>query len=70
MGAQPIHSHAEPDRVPRTAEGIAAALEGERGRDGVLPAHRTTGTPRPAQRPVRRVVPNRAPVTRTPRRGT
>ncbi|MFE2674662.1 hypothetical protein [Streptomyces hygroscopicus] len=30
MSAQPIHPHPEPDRVPRNAEGIAAALEGER----------------------------------------
>ncbi|MGW7620351.1 hypothetical protein ACWGLG_31885 [Streptomyces antimycoticus] len=30
MSAQPIHPHTEPDRVPRNAEGIAAALEGER----------------------------------------
>lgn len=30
MSAQPIHSQSEPDRVPRNAEGIAAALEGER----------------------------------------
>lgn len=29
MTAQPIHPH-EPGRVPRNAEGIAAALEGER----------------------------------------
>ncbi|MFI0901837.1 hypothetical protein [Streptomyces sp. NPDC020983] len=29
MTAQPIHPH-EPDRVPRNAEGIAAALDGER----------------------------------------
>ncbi len=30
MSAQPIHPHPEPDRVPRNAEGIAAALDGER----------------------------------------
>ncbi|MGW7688370.1 hypothetical protein ACWGMA_05665 [Streptomyces asiaticus] len=30
MSAQPIHPHTEPDRVPRNADGIAAALEGER----------------------------------------
>ncbi|CAM5718122.1 hypothetical protein ADL28_44445 [Streptomyces violaceusniger] len=30
MSAQSIHPHAEPDRVPRNAEGIAASLEGER----------------------------------------
>lgn len=29
MSAQPIHPH-EPDRVPRNAEGIAAALDGIR----------------------------------------
>lgn len=29
MSAQPIHPH-EPDRVPRNADGIAAALDGER----------------------------------------
>ncbi|MFF8293616.1 hypothetical protein ACF068_31030 [Streptomyces sp. NPDC016309] len=29
MTAQPIHPH-EPERVPRNAEGIAAALDGER----------------------------------------
>lgn len=29
MGAQPIHPH-NPDRVPRNAEGIAAALDGAR----------------------------------------
>ncbi|MFE7212504.1 hypothetical protein ACFU93_21420 [Streptomyces sp. NPDC057611] len=29
MTAQPIHPH-EPERVPRNAEGIAAALSGER----------------------------------------
>lgn len=29
MSAQPIHPH-EPDRVPRNAEGIAAALDGAR----------------------------------------
>lgn len=29
MTAQPIHPH-EPDRVPRNAEGIAAALDGAR----------------------------------------
>ncbi|MFD8415442.1 hypothetical protein ACFV2Q_27390 [Streptomyces sp. NPDC059650] len=29
MTAQPVHHH-EPDRVPRNAEGIAAALSGER----------------------------------------
>ncbi|OAH10979.1 hypothetical protein [Streptomyces jeddahensis] len=29
MSAQPIHPH-EPDRVPRNAEGIAAALTGAR----------------------------------------
>ncbi|GAA1605475.1 hypothetical protein [Streptomyces globosus] len=29
MTAQPIHHH-EPDRVPRNADGIAAALSGER----------------------------------------
>ncbi|MFC9298646.1 hypothetical protein ACFTWH_11810 [Streptomyces sp. NPDC057011] len=27
MSAQPIHPH-EPDRVPRNADGIAAALDG------------------------------------------
>jgi len=30
MSAQPIHPRPEPDRVPRNAEGIAAALDGER----------------------------------------
>ncbi|MGY0055122.1 hypothetical protein ACWY4P_00780 [Streptomyces sp. LZ34] len=30
MSAQPIHPRTEPDRVPRNAEGIAAALGGER----------------------------------------
>ncbi|WJY35832.1 hypothetical protein QT196_00235 [Streptomyces sp. P9-2B-2] len=29
MSAQPIHPH-EPDRVPRNADGIGAALSGER----------------------------------------
>lgn len=29
MSAQPVHPY-EPDRVPRNAEGIAAALSGER----------------------------------------
>lgn len=29
MTAQPVHAH-EPDRVPRNAEGIGAALSGER----------------------------------------
>ncbi|MFF3735189.1 hypothetical protein ACFYXM_34190 [Streptomyces sp. NPDC002476] len=32
MTAQPIHSH-ESDRVPRNAEGIAAALDGARRMD-------------------------------------
>ncbi|MEW1551835.1 hypothetical protein [Streptomyces tsukubensis] len=32
MSAQPVHSH-EPDRVPRNADGIAAALDGGRRMD-------------------------------------
>ncbi|MGW5680170.1 hypothetical protein ACWEV4_34800 [Streptomyces sp. NPDC003860] len=46
MSAQPVHSH-EPDRAPRNADGIAAALDGGRQMDfyrGLLSTVATSST--------------------------
>ncbi|MGR3935285.1 hypothetical protein [Streptomyces sp. BRA346] len=47
MSAQPIHPHPEPDRVPRNAEGIAAAEHHRRAplaRVAHDPANEPTGS--------------------------